>query len=57
MDEYESLSHTEMGVQIPRGFHPEMPSQSPVRGASAAPGRGVPASSPSRSRAGLKKAI
>ena len=31
MDEYESLSHTQMGVQIPRGFHSEMPPQGAVR--------------------------
>ena len=25
MDEYESLSHTKMGLQIPRGLHSQMP--------------------------------
>src|SRR4051794_41035427 len=27
MEEYESLNHTKMGMQVPRGLHPEMPTE------------------------------
>src|SRR5271157_4939772 len=42
MDEMESLSHTEVGVQIPCGVHPEVPQKDAVRGTETARGRGVP---------------
>jgi hypothetical protein len=34
MDEFESLSHTKVQVQIPRRVHSEVPPQSAVRAAS-----------------------
>ena len=36
MDEYESLSHTQVGVQIPRGVHSEVPAEDAVRATAAA---------------------
>jgi hypothetical protein len=41
MDEYESLSHSEVGVQVPRSFHSEMPSQGVVWEVAQAFGRGI----------------
>src|SRR5215467_13324363 len=42
MDEYESLSHTKMGVQIPRRVHSQVPEKDPVCTTSTASGGGVP---------------
>ena len=52
---WEFKSH-EVGVQIPRGFHPETPAQVAVRGIAPASWGGV-ASLHHKERAALKKAI
>jgi len=41
MDEYESLCHTKVGVQIPRGIHPEVPTQDVVRAVAKRSGGGI----------------
>ena len=57
MDEYESLSHTQMGVQISRGVHSEVPQEDAVRGAAPAPRERCSASWRSRRRAGSRRGI
>lgn len=42
MDEFESLSHFEVGVQVPRCIYTEVPPEGVVRQSSEAFGRGVP---------------
>lgn len=43
MDEFDSLSHSSVGVQIPRGIYSEVSKKGVVLGIAEAPGRGVSA--------------